>query len=136
MHRIITSTALAMAVAFTAVPLTFHAASAQDVELQLGREGPRVKLRDACDPDREDCYRRGDRYERRDDDRYDRRDARRYDRGCTPDRALDKADRMGIRHARIADVGRRTVDVVGRSRHGNRVVVSFDRRDRHCGVIG
>ena len=132
MHRIITSTALAMVVAFTAVPLTFSTASAQDLELQMGRDGPKLRMRDNCDPDFEDCYRRGDRYERRDDNR----DARRYDRGCTPDRALDKADRMGIRRARIADVGRRTIDVVGRSRNGNRVVVTFDRRDRRCGVIG
>jgi hypothetical protein len=131
MHRIVTSTALALAVAFTAVPLTFSAASAQDLELHLGQDGPKLRMRDNCDPDFEDCYRRGDRYERRDD-----RDARRYDRGCTPDRALDKADRMGIRRARIADVGRRTIDVVGRSRNGNRVIVTFDRRDRRCGVIG
>jgi hypothetical protein len=133
MHRIITSTALALAVAFTSVPLTFSAASAQDVELQLGHDGPRLKLRDNCDPDREDCY---DRRDRRDEYRRDDRDARRYDRGCTPDRALDKADRMGIRRARIADVGRRTIDVAGRSRNGNRVIVSFDRRDRRCGVVG
>lgn len=131
MHRIITSTALALAVAFTAVPLTFSTASAQDLELHLGQDGPKLRMRDNCDPDFEDCYNRGDRYERR-DDRYGRRD----DRGCTPDRALDKADRMGIRRARIADVGRRTIDVVGRSRNGNRVIVTFDRRDRRCGVIG
>jgi len=133
MHRIITSTALALAVAFTAVALTFHAASAQDLELHLGQDGPKLRMRDNCDPDREDCHDRRDRRdERRDDDRYGRRD----DRGCTPDRALDKADRMGIRRARIADVGRRTIDVVGRSRNGNRVIVTFDRRDRRCGVIG
>ena len=41
---------------------------------------------------------------------------------------------MGIRRARIDDVGRRTIDVVGRSR-GDRVIVSFDRRDPRCRVI-
>jgi hypothetical protein len=132
MRSFVTSTALALAVAFTSVPVAFSTASAQDVQLQLGRHGPKLKLGDNCDPDRDDCDSRVRRDERRDDDR----DARRSDRGCTPDRALDKADRMGIRRARIADVGRRSIDVVGRSRSGNRVVVSFDRRDRRCGVIG
>ena len=41
---------------------------------------------------------------------------------------------MGIRRARIIDVGRRTIDVAGRDRRGNRVVVEFGRRDRSCPV--
>ncbi|MHA6644258.1 hypothetical protein [Mesorhizobium sp. A623] len=131
MHKIITSATLALALAATSLPFSFSAASAQDIELHLGRNGPTMQLRDNCDPDREDCRRR-DRNDRRDDNR----ESRRHDRGCTPDRALDKAERMGIRRARIADVGRRTIDVAGRSRNGNRVIVSFDRRDRRCGVIG
>lgn len=133
MHKMIPTVTIALAVAFTAVPLTFQAASAQGLEIQIDRDGPKMKLRNDCNPDFEDCYERRDRrYERR----HDSRDARRFDRGCTPDRALDKADRMGIRRARIADVGRRTIDVVGRSRSGNRVIVTFDRRDRRCGVVG
>jgi hypothetical protein len=55
-------------------------------------------------------------------------------RGCTPGRALNKAERMGIRRARIADVSRRTISVVGRS-HGDRVHVTFARAPR-CPVIG
>jgi hypothetical protein len=47
---------------------------------------------------------------------------------------LAKADRMGIRRARIIDVGRRTIDVSGRSRYGDRVIVSFGRWDRSCPV--
>ncbi len=126
MHKFITSAALALTVTLTGIPLTFSTAMAQDVQLYLGQDGPRMRMRDDCDPYREDCRGYGDRY----------RDAQRFDRSCTPDRALYKAERMGIRRARIANVGRRTIDVVGRSRHGNRVVITFDRRDRRCGVIG
>ena len=54
-------------------------------------------------------------------------------RGCTPDRALDKADRMGIHRARIIDVSRHTITVAGRDR-GERVVVTFGR-GRHCPVL-
>lgn len=126
MHKFITSAALALTVTLTGIPLTFSTAMAQDFQLYLGQDGPHMRMRDDCDPYREDCRGYGDRY----------RDAQRFDRSCTPDRALYKAERMGIRRARIANVGRRTIDVVGRSRHGNRVVVTFDRRDRRCGVIG
>lgn len=126
MHKFITSAALALTVTLAGMPLTLGTASAQDVQLYLSQDGPRMRMRDDCDPYREDCRGYGDRY----------RDVQRSDRGCTPGRALNKAERMGIRRARIADVRRRTIDVVGRSRHGNRVIVTFDRRDRRCSVIG
>lgn len=71
-------------------------------------------------------HRRGD--ERRDDDR--RGDWR---RGCSPDRALDKAERMGLHRARIVDVNRRTVKVMGRQ-DGDRVVIVF-ANERGCPVI-
>jgi hypothetical protein len=71
-------------------------------------------------------YRR-DRYE-------DRRDFRRAERRCTPERALDKAERIGIRRARIDYVNRETIGVIGRS-HGDRVSVTF-ARDRGCQIIG
>ena len=128
MRTLLTLSALAFAVTLTG--FSTGSVSAQDFELSIGRDGPQVRMRDDCNPNREDCY------DRRDDNRYDRRDDRSFNRGCTPDRALDKADRMGIRRARVADVGHRTVDVVGRSRNGHRVIVSFDRRDRRCGVVG
>ncbi len=59
---------------------------------------------------------------------------RNWDRGCTAGRALDKADRMGIRRARIVDESRRTITVAGRQ-YGDRVTVTFGR-DRHCPVYG
>ncbi|MCV3243091.1 hypothetical protein [Mesorhizobium sp. ZC-5] len=72
-------------------------------------------------------YREGRRHYNR--DRHDR-----WDRRCTPGRALNKAERMGVRRARVADVSRRTITVVGRSYRG-RAVVTFARAPR-CPVIG
>ena len=71
---------------------------------------------------------------RRDHYRDAYRDEYRSERRCSPERALYKAQRMGIRRARIADVSRRTIDVVGRQ-HGDRVRVTFARAPR-CPVIG
>lgn len=78
-------------------------------------------------------YRRGDRYDRWDDDRRgDRWDDRRA-YGCDPGQALNKASRMGIRRARVEDVGRRSISVAGRSR-GDYVSVRFARAPG-CPVI-
>lgn len=70
-------------------------------------------------------------------DRVDYRDHYRRDRyhfrGCTPHRALNKAERMGIRRARVVDVDRRTIEVAGR-KWGERVRVTFARAP-HCPVI-
>ncbi|KQZ93970.1 hypothetical protein ASD64_03500 [Mesorhizobium sp. Root157] len=114
-----------------------NVAQAETLELQLGPDGPRMLMRDDCNPYRERCRGEDRRY---DDRRYDDRryyDRRPDDRGwarreCAPQRAVAKAERMGIRRARIVDVGRRTIDVSGRSRYGERVVVSFGRWDRSC----
>lgn len=55
------------------------------------------------------------------------------DRGCSVDRALNKAERMGLRRARVVDVSRRTITVAGRQ-YGDRVAVTFARAPR-CPVI-
>ncbi|MDX8469382.1 hypothetical protein RFM26_27165 [Mesorhizobium sp. VK23B] len=68
-----------------------------------------------------------------DDDGYYRRDRDWRRRGCSPDRALDKAERMGLHRARIVDISRRTVKVVGRQ-YGDRVVVVF-ANERGCPII-
>jgi hypothetical protein len=71
-----------------------------------------------------------------DDEDYGRRDWRRdrdFRRGCSPDRALDKAERMGLHRARIVDMNRRTVKVAGRQ-DGDRVVVVF-ANERGCPII-
>lgn len=72
-------------------------------------------------------------------DRRDRRDRdRRFDRddyrACSPDRAVSKARRMGLRDARVVDVGRRSITVRGRS-YGDRVRITFGRSPS-CPVIG
>lgn len=67
------------------------------------------------------------------DDDYDRDELRRADRRCTADRALARAERLGLRRARVVDVGRRYIDVRGR-RYGERIFVTF-ARDRSCTVI-
>jgi hypothetical protein len=54
-------------------------------------------------------------------------------RGCSPERALNKAERMGLHRVRIVDVTRRTVKVMGRQ-YGDRVVVVF-ANERGCPVI-
>jgi len=127
MHALLKSSVLALAMALTSIPV--GAASAQDLELHLGNDGPQLRLRRDCDPDREDCRDRGDYRRDRGGERWSR------NRECTPDRALDKADRMGVRRARIDDVGRRTISVRGRDRFGDRIVVTFDRRDGRCPVL-
>ncbi|MBU0585440.1 MAG: hypothetical protein KKB66_01025 [Alphaproteobacteria bacterium] len=61
--------------------------------------------------------------------RYDRRDYR----ACTPHRAVNKAERMGVRRARVVDVDRRTIEVAGR-KHGRRVHLTFGRAG-HCPIV-
>lgn len=133
MRTILTNSVLAVALALTSVPLGVHLAAAQDVELRLDREGPRLRMREKCDPAFEDCRRDRDRdFADRD---WNDRDRNRFERGCTEERALRKAARMGIRRARVVDVDRRTIDVRGRDRYDERVTVTFGRRDRSCPVL-
>ncbi|MBA3446973.1 MAG: hypothetical protein H0T56_05100 [Pseudaminobacter sp.] len=73
--------------------------------------------------------RRDDRWERR-DDRWERRHNR---RGCSAERALNKAERIGLRRARIVDIDRRTITVRGR-KYGDRVTVTFAKA-RNCPIV-
>jgi len=99
-------------------------ASAQDLRIELGQNGPKVRV---DDPERR---REEQRRDRRDERRDDRRDAR----GCTEGRAVDKAERMGLRRARVDRVGRRSIEVRGRDRRGERRSITFGR-ERGCPVI-
>jgi hypothetical protein len=65
-------------------------------------------------------------------DRHDERN-RHWRRSCSLDRALDKAERMGLRRARIVHRSRRTVKVAG-LKYGTRVTVVFGN-ERRCPVI-
>lgn len=74
------------------------------------------------DYDRVDYRRGGHHY-----DRYDRR------RGCSPERAVDKAERYGVRRAHVVDVSRRTITVSGR-KWGERVRMTF-AREPSCPIV-
>jgi hypothetical protein len=73
----------------------------------------------------------GDRQDIRDWHRH--REGRHWRRGfCSPERALDKAERMGLRHPRIVKLNRRVVRVAGRKYNG-RVTVTFGN-ERGCPI--
>lgn len=69
--------------------------------------------------------------------RRDRYDDRNWDRdrrsSCSPNRALNKADRMGLRRARVVNMNRRAVRVAG-VKYGTRVTVSFANA-RGCPIL-
>lgn len=52
---------------------------------------------------------------------------------CTPHRAVEKARHMGVRHARVAHVGPRTIQVRGH-RYGHPTRLTFARAP-HCPVV-
>ncbi|MEP6565011.1 MAG: hypothetical protein ABJB10_07705 [Mesorhizobium sp.] len=79
--------------------------------------------------DDDNIYRRHHRH----DDNDWRPDDRGWRRFCSPERALDKAERMGLHRARIVDINRRTVKVAGRQ-DGDRVLVVF-ANERGCPVL-
>lgn len=114
-------------------------ASAQSGGVYLGlgggHRGPDVGVYLGGDGDRD--YRRGDRDGYRDYRRHrdwdDRRAERRDYRGCQPWQAVNKAERMGLRRARVDDVGRRTISVSGRAR-GEFVSLRF-AREPGCPLI-
>lgn len=68
-----------------------------------------------------------------DDYRPDYRHDRPYKQFCTPYRALDKAERLGLRRAHVVDVSRRTIQVSGR-KYGERVRITFARAP-NCPII-
>jgi hypothetical protein len=107
-----------------AVPAT--SAQAEGLYLNLGNGDARFGVY-VGDDDRR--YYRRDRWDRR--DRWERRHMRPR---CTANRALNKAERMGIRRARIVDIDRRSITVRGR-KWGDRVTVDFGRAP-NCPVIG
>lgn len=94
MRKTLFSAAMAAAMAIASMPLGTSLASAQ-VELRIDRNGPQLRLRDDdCDPSYRECRERMRRDHRWEERRSDRRG------GCNAERALRKADRMGIRRAR------------------------------------
>ncbi|CAM5331410.1 hypothetical protein MAUB1S_05747 [Mycolicibacterium aubagnense] len=120
----IKAAALSAFVAFGALAAVPATAQADGIYLNLGSGEPRFGVY-AGDRDHRDW--RGDRWDRRD---------RGWDRdrpGCSPEWALNKAERMGIWRARIVDVNRRIIKVAGRQ-DGERTMVVFGR-ERGCPVL-
>lgn len=66
-------------------------------------------------------------------DEWRRSERRDWPRGCSAERALGKAQYMGLRRARIADIGRHTISVTGH-KWNQRMVVRFARAP-NCPVI-
>lgn len=131
----IKTAALSAVIGFSTLA-TVPATAQEGLYLHLGQGQPRVGVYI------EDGYRDGGRWDNRNDGRWDNRDDGRWggrpghgrwDRRCTPDRALDKADRMGLRRARIVDVNRRSITVSGR-KYGERVAITFARAP-NCPVV-
>lgn len=58
----------------------------------------------------------------------------RSQRRCTPERALYKAQRIGVHRARLDYVSKRRIGIIGRSR-GERVYLTFARAP-NCPIIG
>lgn len=130
MKRIYLNAALAALIGLGSVSLAPAPSIAQGLDIEIGRDGPKLRLRGECDPRREDC---ADDYMAPDMRRDTRRDWRRN--FCTENRALMKAERMGIRRARIDGANRRFIDVRGRDRRGVRVEITFGRAP-NCPVVG
>ncbi|MFU0502972.1 hypothetical protein [Pseudaminobacter sp. NGMCC 1.201702] len=132
MFKMLKSAALSALIglgAFAAMPAS---AQADGIYLDYHGGGIGVIVDDHDRRDRRDRWEdRRDRWEDR-HDRWDDRD-RWERRRCSPDRALDKAERMGIRRARVVDVSRRTITVRGRKWH-DRVHVTFARAP-HCPIL-
>ncbi len=69
------------------------------------------------------------------DHRWDRGGPRHHRRACTPGQAVHKAERMGLRHARVVNANRDIIRVTGRSWRDGRTVILFARAP-HCPIIG
>lgn len=125
MQKLLIRSVAAMVMGLSGMAAAPQLAGAQGVEFQVGPDGLRVRPDDRrCDPRYEDCRRYE--YRRRDDyEDGSRRLSRRS--FCTEERALDKAARMGVRRAVVEDSDRRTIEVRGRARNGERVYLTFGR---------
>jgi hypothetical protein len=109
--------ALAVLIALAAAMSAMQApAFATSVEIEINPTAPGARTRHRCDPRYERCR-----------DHWDRR-------FCTEERALRKAERMGLRRVRVLESNRRVVVVRGRDRRDDRVRIVFGR-DRNCPVF-
>ena len=112
MFNILKATAFAAMIGFTA--LAAAPAEADALYLKFGHHhGFGVRIGDGDDY-RHDYWRNG--------------------RRCSPERALYKAERMGVHRARVDYVSQRKIGIAGRS-HGEHVYLTFARAPG-CPIIG
>lgn len=119
MLRILKTTALSAMIAAGALSALPAGAQAEGIYLNFG-DGARAGFH--IGDEGRDWRRHGDRWREQG-----------WRRGCSPERALNKADRMGLNRVRIVDVDRRTITVAGRQ-YGDRVTVTFGRGP-HCPIL-
>jgi hypothetical protein len=131
MKTFLKTTLLAASLAVAGLAASVPNASAGNVDFSITIGGGQDFYRDQ---DWRDDYRGRDDWRggRRGDWGHERRHERRGDI-CVPGLALEKARYMGIRHARIVDVDRRTVQVRG-FKYGRPSGAVF-ANDRHCPLI-
>lgn len=126
MFNAIRTAALSAFIGLGALAAVPGAAHADGIYLNFGQGDPRFGVypggRENVRDWRHDGDWRGDGW-RRDRD---------WRRSCSPRQALDKAERMGLRRARVVDVSRYSIRVAGR-KYNERVVVSFGR-ERGCPI--
>jgi len=100
------------------------------VGVQIGDDGYRVEYRG-------NRWDEGNRWDR--DGGWDRNNGWGRDggwrraRGCSAERALGKAEMMGLRRARIVDISRHTISIKGR-KWDQRMIITFARAP-HCPII-
>ena len=119
------STILSFAIGLGSIAAAPTVASAEGVYFGLGigdDDGLEVQVQDGYS-------------ERRHGRRYQERRYQNEYRRCSPERAVEKARRMGLHRARVVDVDRRAITVSGRADFGDRVLVRFGRAP-NCPVIG
>lgn len=132
MFKILKTAALSALIglgAFAAMPATAQAQSG-GVYLGFGNQGPTVGVQ----------FNDRGRHDLRDREYHERdyRDVRprdRRDRGCSVREALNKAERMGLRRARVVDDNRRVVRIEGRRGNSPRMAMIVFANERNCPVI-
>lgn len=109
--------------ALAAVPATAQAQSG-GVYLGFGNQGPAIGIQ----------FNDRGRHDLRDRRNHRGPDRRHRERGCSVREAVHKAERMGLRRARVVSENRRVVRVEGRG-HGRRAAVITFANDRGCPVL-
>ncbi|GAA2843758.1 hypothetical protein EDC40_102664 [Aminobacter aminovorans] len=128
----IKTAALSAVIGFSTLAAIPATAQADGLYLNLGQGSPNVGVYVQDRDNRNGNWDNGGRWDNRHDNRWGRPGGR-WDRACSPDRAVDKAERMGLRRARIVDVNRRSITVSGR-KYGERVAITFARAP-NCPVV-